>query len=65
MRLGRRDDTLSGGEPVATFRFVTGRLKGEMVFLTDRDRLQELNEGIRAALDRSIAGTSSGREDAQ
>ena len=50
MVLGDRADTLAGGKPVATFRYVTGRLRGELSFVTDQSCLQSLVEGIEAAL---------------
>ena len=45
--LGPRDDTLSGGRPVASFRYITGRMTGEMVFPTDPSCLRGFVEGIR------------------
>ena len=48
--LGVRDDTLTAGRPVATFRYVVGRMRGEMVFLTDSSRLSSLARGIWAAV---------------
>jgi hypothetical protein len=48
--LGDRADTLAGGKPVVTFRYVTGRLRGELSFVTDQNCLQGLFEGIEAAL---------------
>src|SRR5262249_25093557 len=39
MTLGQRDDTLSGGRPVATFRYIVGRLTGELSFVTDQSCL--------------------------
>jgi hypothetical protein len=50
MSLGERDDTISGGKPVVTFRYLTGCLKGELSFVTDQSCLLELSEGIRAVL---------------
>jgi len=57
MCLGERDDTLSGGKPVATFRYVTGRMKGELSFVTDQSCLRALSDGIRAALTRASSAT--------
>jgi hypothetical protein len=48
--LGERADTLSAGQPVATLRYVVGRLAGEMWFATDADALTRWSEEIRAAL---------------
>jgi hypothetical protein len=48
--LGVRDDTLAAGRPVATFRYVVGRMRGEMVFPTDSTRLSSLARGIWAAV---------------
>jgi hypothetical protein len=50
MVLGERDDILSGGKPVAAFRYVTGRLKGELSFVTDQSCLRGLSDGIDAVL---------------
>jgi hypothetical protein len=50
MSLGPRADVLSGGNPVATFRFVAGRLKGELTFVTDPSCLRRFCEGIRASM---------------
>ena len=49
--LGVRGDTLAGGQPVATFRYVVGRMRGEMNFPTEPSRLRELARGIRAAVE--------------
>jgi hypothetical protein len=48
--LGRRDDTLSAGHPVATVRCIAGRLKGELSFVTDPNCLAALCDGLRAAM---------------
>ena len=50
MVLGERADVLSDGKPVATFRYVTGRLRGELSFVTDPSCLRGLCQGIDAAL---------------
>jgi len=48
--LGRKDDTLAGGRLVATFRYVVGRMTGEMSFPTDPGCLRGLADGIKTAL---------------
>jgi hypothetical protein len=48
--LGVRDDTLAAGRPLATFRYVVGRMRGEMVFPTDPSRLSSLARGIGATV---------------
>lgn len=48
--LGERTDTLSGGQPVATVRYVMGRMTGEMWFATDADGLSMFSEQIRSGL---------------
>lgn len=50
LKLGRRDDMISGGNPVATFMYLVGSMRGELVFVTDQSCLRELTTGIRAAL---------------
>ena len=50
MDLRERNDVLSGGKPVVTFRYITGRLTGELSFVTDQSCLRELSEGIGVAL---------------
>jgi len=49
--LGRRDDRLSGGNPVATFKYLVGSLSGELVFVTDQSCLFGLAAGIHEALE--------------
>jgi len=48
--LGERADTLSGGQPVATVRYVVGRMTGEMWFATEAEELSMFSEQIRSAL---------------
>jgi hypothetical protein len=48
--LGERSDTLSAGQPVATLRYVVGRMTGEMWFATDADSLTDFSQQVRAAL---------------
>jgi hypothetical protein len=48
--LGERPDTLSAGQPVATLRYVMGRMAGEMWFATDADGLGRFSEEVRSAL---------------
>ncbi|HEV8199730.1 MAG TPA: hypothetical protein VGS03_06890 [Candidatus Polarisedimenticolia bacterium] len=48
--LGERADTLSGGRPVATVRYVVGRMTGEMWFATEADGLSTFSEQIRSGL---------------
>lgn len=50
LSLGSRDDIISGGKPVATFKYLVGSMRGELVFVTDQSCLRELTTGIRAAL---------------
>ncbi len=50
LSLGHRDDTLSGGHPTATFRYIAGRLTGELSFVVDPSCLQVLCDGIGEAL---------------
>ncbi|MCH9672112.1 MAG: hypothetical protein K0U93_11750 [Gammaproteobacteria bacterium] len=50
LRLGERDDILSEGHPVATVTFVTGRLRGELVFVVDRSCIAAFSEGIAEAI---------------
>jgi|KBSSwiStaDraftv2_1062776.scaffolds.fasta_scaffold615487_2 hypothetical protein len=48
--LGERADTLSGGQPVATVRYVVGRMTGELWFAAEPDGLSSFSEQIRAGL---------------
>lgn len=59
MSLGKRDDTISAGKPVATFRYIAGRLRGELSFVTDQSCLRILSEGIDAVLESTAIGTSA------
>ena len=58
MELRERSDVLSGGKPVVSFRYITGRLKGELSFVTDQSCLRELSEGIGRALAEEPSETS-------
>jgi hypothetical protein len=49
LELGPRDDTLSGGRPVARLRYVVGRMTGEMIFPTDSSCLSCFVDGIRTS----------------
>jgi len=48
--LGTRDDMLAGQRPVATFRYIVGRMTGAMSFPTDPDCLRGFVEGVKSAL---------------
>jgi hypothetical protein len=48
--LGERADTLSGGQPVATVRYVVGRMTGELWFATEATGLSTFSEQIRSGL---------------
>ena len=48
--VGDRSDTLSSGHPVATVRYVVGRMSGELSFVTDQSCLFGLQAGIGEAL---------------
>jgi hypothetical protein len=52
--LGERADTLSAGHPVATVKFVVGRMSGEMSFVTDQTCLAALCAGLAKVLGRSM-----------
>jgi len=52
--LGERADTLSAGHPVATVKFVIGRMSGEMSFVTDQTCLGSLCAGLAKVLGGSI-----------
>jgi len=48
--LGARDDTLAGGKPVATLRYIVGRMTGQMWFPIDSGCLRGFADGITATL---------------
>lgn len=48
--LGDRADTLSSGRPVATVKYVVGRMSGEMVFVTDQSCLAVLRDALDAGI---------------
>ena len=50
--LGERADTLSSGHPVATVKYIVGRMSGELSFVTDPSCLASLCEEVGAALRR-------------
>lgn len=62
LSLGPRDDIASDGKPVATFRYIVGRLTGEFVFVTDQTCLRRLVEGIerKSVMKPPVAVTQTG-----
>jgi hypothetical protein len=48
--IGDRADTISSGHPVATMKYVVGRMKGELSFVTDQSCLASFCRGIDAAV---------------
>lgn len=48
--VGRRDDTRSGGRPVATLTYGVGRMRGELSYVVDHHGLRHLATGIARAL---------------
>ena len=60
MTLGGRDDTLSDGKPVVTLGFIVGRLRGELVFVTDQKCLGLFCADIGAMLHRHADPTKAG-----
>lgn len=44
--VGERPDVLSSGHPVATVKYIVGRMSGEMAFVTDQSCLSGLRMGI-------------------
>jgi hypothetical protein len=48
--LGKRDDTLASGQPVATLSYLVGRMRGELSFVTDPTCLRAFHESITAAI---------------
>jgi hypothetical protein len=50
LKLGRRADTLSGQNLVATLTYSLGRFCGEFSFVTDQSCLRIFCDGIRSAL---------------
>lgn len=48
--LGDRQDTLSSGRPIATLKYLVGRMSGELSFVTDPTCLVSLRDGVDAAI---------------
>lgn len=48
--VGQRADVLSSGHPVATVKYIVGRMSGEMSFVTDQSCLSGLRAGIGETL---------------
>lgn len=53
LALGQRDDTLSGGRPVATLVYLVGRMKGELSYPVDPSCLKIMADGIERILERA------------
>jgi hypothetical protein len=51
LTLGQRDDTISGGRPVATLAYIVGRMNGELSYPVDPSCLEILADGIERVLE--------------
>jgi len=60
LTLGRRSDTISGQNLVATLTYSLGRFVGEFSFVTDQSCLRIFCDGICSALSHEPCSTTSG-----